>query len=66
MAYTLAQQLESVQTAIRALESGTVKRYRIEGTEFEKHDLATLYAREERLLRLINEQGEIEQVVFEV
>ena len=66
MSYTLAQQLESVQEAIRAIESGKVKRYRIEGVEFEKHDLVTLYAREERLLKLIANSQPMEKRVLEL
>jgi hypothetical protein len=52
MSYTLAQQLESVQAAIAAIEAGA-QQYSIEGRSYTKPDLAALYKREERLLHKI-------------
>jgi len=52
MAATLADQLDSVQTAIAAIEGGA-QSYTINGRSFTRADLATLYAREERILTKI-------------
>jgi hypothetical protein len=49
MAATLAQQLESVQAAIAAIEAGA-QSYQIEGFAYTRATLKTLYEREERLL----------------
>lgn len=49
---TLAQQLESVQAAIEAIEGGA-QSYTIEGFTYTRASLKTLYAREERLLNKI-------------
>lgn len=48
MAATLAQQLASVQTAISAIEGGA-QSVQIDGMTVSRADLATLYAREERI-----------------
>lgn len=64
--YTLSQQLAFVQELIRKIEANPNKRYRgFDGIEYEKHDLVTLYAREERLLRLINDSQPMEKRVVE-
>ena len=53
MAYTYAEQLDSVQAAIAAIESGA-QEYTHRGRTYKRADLGTLYAREERLLKLVN------------
>jgi len=52
MPQTLAQQLESVQAAITAIEGGA-QQYSIEGFTYTRGTLKTLYDREERLLKKI-------------
>lgn len=52
MPATLAQQLESVQTAIAALESGA-QTTTCDGQTLTKPDLITLYSREYNLLNRI-------------
>lgn len=54
MAETFEQQLDRVQEAIAAIEAGTVGSYTIGNQSFTKHNLETLYAREERLQRKIH------------
>jgi hypothetical protein len=61
MSETYAQQLDRVQAAIAALESGKLKRYSVGGQEFEYQDLPTLYARERRLLNLVNHSGQLQR-----
>jgi len=51
MPETYIQQLTRVQEAIAAIEAGTVASYTVGNQSFTKHDLRTLYDREERLLR---------------
>jgi len=58
MAETYAQQLTRVQEAIAAIEAGTVASYTVGNQSFTKHDLRTLYDREERLLRKIARAGD--------
>ena len=53
MAATLAQQLESVQAAIAAIESGA-QSTAVDGQTVTRADLRTLYAREKSLLMRIN------------
>lgn len=54
---TVTEQLESVQTAIAAIESGA-QSYELHGRSFTKANLETLYKREENLLsRHEAEQG---------
>lgn len=48
---TYTEQLESVQSAIAAIEAGA-QSLEISGRKYTKGDLATLYAREERLMPL--------------
>jgi len=57
LAKTLAQQLESVQTAIEKLESGAAQSYEIEGRKMTYLDLPALYKREEYLLKQIENHG---------
>lgn len=47
---TYTEQLESVQAAIEAIESGKVSSMAIAGRSYTYNDLETLYAREERLM----------------
>ncbi|HYD29202.1 hypothetical protein [Brevundimonas sp.] len=49
---TYEQQLESVQAAIAEVEGGA-QSYEMDGRTLTRGDLATLYAREERLLGLV-------------
>lgn len=56
MAATLAEQLESVQAAIAAIESGA-QSTTIDGQTVNRADLKTLYIREENLLRKIDRAG---------
>ncbi len=58
MAETYAQQLTRVQEAIATIEAGTVASYTVGNQSFTKHDLQTLYDREERLLRKIARSGD--------
>lgn len=54
---TLAEQLESVQSAIEAIEGGA-QSYTIEGFAYTRGTLKTLYDREARLLsRIAKEQA---------
>lgn len=46
---TYQAQLESVQTLIAQIEASPNASYSLLGRTFTKHDLTTLYAREERL-----------------
>ncbi len=50
---TTLQKLESVQTAITAIEEGS-QAYSRSGRSLTRADLAALYVREERLLRQYN------------
>jgi hypothetical protein len=59
MAYTYAQQLEFVQAAIRALEADKVASYSLDGVSYTYRDLDMLYKREERLLRMTENNGKI-------
>jgi len=52
---TYTEQLESVQTAIAAIESGA-QSLEILGRRYAKADIEVLYAREERLLRLVKRE----------
>jgi hypothetical protein len=52
MSYTLAQQLDSVQTAIAAIESGA-QSITVNGRVYTRADLKTLYDREERIRKNI-------------
>jgi hypothetical protein len=54
MAQTYAQQLDSVQAAITAIEGGA-QSYSVNGLSYTRGNLETLYKREERLLTLINQ-----------
>jgi len=65
MAYTYAQQLDFVQAAIRALETGNVAEYSVDGITYRYHDLKTLYDREERLMKMAANDGPMEQRVIE-
>lgn len=62
---TLAQQLESVQAAIAAIESGA-QSAASEGESLTRADLKTLYDREERLLNKIarGDKGNISVAEF--
>jgi hypothetical protein len=51
MADSFAAQLDRVQAAIAAIETGKVQSYSIGNQSFTKLDLPALYVREERLLR---------------
>jgi hypothetical protein len=53
---TYAEQLEEVQTAISAIESGA-QEYQIGGKRVRKGDLAALYKREEYLRSMVNEDA---------
>ena len=57
MARSLSQQLQSVQNAIEALESGKTQSYEIEGRKLTYIDLQTLYKREEELIAKIEKYG---------
>lgn len=65
MAATLAQQLESVQAAIAAIESGA-QSASSEGESLSRADLKTLYDREDRLLNKIarGDKGNISVAEF--
>ncbi len=56
MAETYAQQLDRVQTAIAAIETGG-QSVSQNGRTLSRADLSTLYAREQRLLDLIDRQS---------
>lgn len=56
MAQTYAQQLDSVQAAITAIEGGQ-QSYSVNGLSVTRADLKTLYAREERLLKLVSQNN---------
>ena len=51
---TLTEQIEQVQAAIKAIESGA-QEYRIGSRQFRRGDLPALYAREEKLLQRYND-----------
>jgi hypothetical protein len=53
---TYTEQLESVQAAIQAIESG-VQSYSISGRTMTRADLSVLYEREERLLPLARRES---------
>ena len=53
MAATLAEQLDAVQTAIEDVETSG-QSISEDGQSYTRADLRTLYAREERLLRMID------------
>lgn len=57
MARNLATQLESVQNAIEALESGKTQSYEIEGRKLTYLDIDSLYRREEELISKIEKYG---------
>jgi len=57
MARTLGKQLDDVQTAIEAIETGRSQSYEIEGRKMTYIDLPTLYKREEYLIRKIERYG---------
>lgn len=57
MARTLGEQLDTIQTAIEALESGKAQSYEIEGRKMTYFDLRTLYDREEKLISKISRLG---------
>ena len=52
---TYTEQLESVQAAIAAIEAGA-QSMEVSGRKYTKGDLATLYAREERLFPLVKRE----------
>jgi len=56
MADTYAQQLDRVQTAIAAIEEGA-QSYSQNGRSLTRADLSVLYAREQRLLGIIDRQS---------
>lgn len=53
---TYEEQLTSVQAAIAAIEGGA-QSYEMDGRKIERADLATLYAREERLMGAVKRAG---------
>lgn len=57
MAKSLSEQLESVQSAIDAIESGKTQSYELEGRKLTYVDLPVLYKREESLLNKIERYG---------
>ena len=57
MARMLGQQLDTVQEAIEALESGRVESYEVEGRSIKYHNLGQLYKREEHLIGQIDNHG---------
>ena len=57
MAKSLKEQLESVQEAIDAIESGKTQSYELEGRKLTYVDLPTLYKREESLINRIEKYG---------
>jgi hypothetical protein len=54
---TYVEQLESVQAAIAAIESGAQSFQLPDGQAVTKGDLATLYAREQRLMPLATREA---------
>jgi len=58
MAYTYAQQLESVQTAIRTLETKLAQQVSEGDQTIIYQQLDPLYKREERLLKLVDGETE--------
>lgn len=54
---TYQEQLESVQDLIAQIEASPNASYTLLGRTFTKHDLTTLYAREERLRRLATREA---------
>lgn len=64
MAETLQKQLENVQSAIAAIESGN-QSYSIGGAIFTKANLQTLYDREQRLLNRIAAQAGMNRTLAE-
>jgi len=57
MADTLGTQIDRVQNAIAAIESGRSSSYEIEGRKLTYIDLPTLYKREQALLHKISLYG---------
>jgi len=57
LARTFGEQLDTIQTAIEALETGKAQSYEIEGRKMTYFDLRTLYAREEKLIKQISLYG---------
>jgi hypothetical protein len=58
MAATLAEQLDSVQAAIAAIEEGA-QEHTINGRTYRRAELQTLYTREENLLRRIQRESAV-------
>lgn len=52
---TITEQIEQVQAAIKAIETGA-QEYRIGSRQFRRGDLPALYDREQKLLQQYNEQ----------
>jgi len=65
VSYTLAQQLDYVQTAIRNVESGIQETTDEAGNRIVYPSLEVLYQREERLLGLISDSSAMEQRIAE-
>ena len=65
MSYTLAQQLDYVQTAIRSVENGIQQITEADGSTTVYPSLDVLYKREERLLDKIANESAMEQRVAE-
>jgi hypothetical protein len=57
VARTLGKQLDDVQNAIEAIETGRSQSYEIEGRKMTYLDLASLYRRESALLKKIELHG---------
>lgn len=53
---TYTEQLENVQAAIEAIEDGA-QSYSIAGRSYTRPDIDSLYAREERLIRLVKRES---------
>lgn len=64
MAETYSVQLTRVQEAIAAIEEGA-QSVTINGRTYTRPDLKTLYDREERLLRLIEKEDNLDRRVAE-
>lgn len=64
MAQTLAQQLDSVQAAIAAIEGGA-QSYSVNGMTYTRASLETLYRREEQLERRTSQAGQPMRTVAE-
>ena len=57
VARSLGQQLDDVQSAIEAIETGRSQSYEIEGRKMTYLDLSSLYRRESALLKKIELHG---------